>query len=182
MKPPAIDRESMKPQSARCHSRCCRRWAVGLALAGTVVVSQPSPAPALPLPSAGAQPQAMGAQTLSGALGAARPQAVSSERDAADVTYLSDMTPESTHVGWSTLTFDQTPDGGKLTLKIDGNDKEFDKGIYAHAESTLIYNVGGLGRERFQAWVGLNQQSKNSSSDGVVFKVYTQAPGSTEWV
>lgn len=124
----------------------------------------------------------MGAQTLSGALGAARPQAVSSERGAADVTYLSDMTPESTHVGWSTLTFDQTPDGGKLTLKIDGNDKEFDKGIYAHAESTLVYNVGGLGRERFQAWVGLNQQSKNSSSDGVVFKVYTQAPGSTEWV
>ncbi|MEY8436339.1 NPCBM/NEW2 domain-containing protein [Atopobiaceae bacterium 24-176] len=160
-------------------SRRFRRWAVGLALVGTVVVSQP--AQALPL-SATDQTQATGAQALSGALRAARPQAAPSARAAADVTYLSDMTPEFSHVGWNTLTFDKTPDGGKLTLKIDGSNKEFDKGIYAHAESTIVYNVGGLGRERFQSWVGLNQQSNPSSSDGVVFKVYTQAPGSTEWV
>lgn len=56
--------------------------------------------------------------------------------------YLSDLDYlPSSRSGWGNILKDTTSAGGKITLKQDGMNVTFDKGIWAHASSNVYYDL-----------------------------------------
>lgn len=84
--------------------------------------------------------------------------------------YLSDLEPESVKVGYGSLQKDQGLEGLALRLRLtkNGAPTAYAKGLCAHAESTIVYNIADKGYERFQSYIGVNY-SKTGGSTG--FKV-----------
>ncbi len=100
--------------------------------------------------------------------------------DTSMFTYLSDLDPYASRVGWGVLRRDQDSAGGKLSLRYDGGIANFDKGLFAHASSDIYYNLEDLGiageYDYLTAYVGLNRTAA-SSSNGVIFWVYGSENG-----
>lgn len=97
-----------------------------------------------------------------------------------DFCYLSDIeyVKNLSSVGWKEITNDKTPDNGVLSVKVEGAAYTFDKGIFAHANSTVVYDLTNYSQySYFTAYVGLNTSS--SRGDGVKFDILTSADGST---
>ncbi len=57
------------------------------------------------------------------------------------VLYLSDINYSKAQVGWGTLTYDKTLDNANLILKVNNYSTVFKKGIWAHATSTIEYDI-----------------------------------------
>ena len=66
---------------------------------------------------------------------------------------LQDLTPDSFTQSWGTPRQGRSVD--QNTLRIDGRDFAF--GVGAHANSTLLYEVGGRFR-KFHSWIGLDDE------------------------
>ena len=64
----------------------------------------------------------------------------------ADFIYLSnlDYIPEKSSTGWGKIEKDQTTDGNKITIRVENGVYSFDKGMWAHATSTLVYDLREL--------------------------------------
>ncbi len=93
--------------------------------------------------------------------------------------YLSDIpyVKEQSKVGWGTLTMNQASNGSLLSVKVEGAYYEFEKGIWAHATSTVVYDLTQYNQyDYFTAYIGLNKTAA-SSSNGVKFYVYTSTDG-----
>ena len=91
--------------------------------------------------------------------------------------YLSDIDYTSdSRAGWGVIQKDKAGDGNKISVKVEGAYYTFDKGMWAHATSTLIYDISAYSNvyKYFSAYVGLNKTA-SSSSNGVIFKVYTSS-------
>ncbi len=89
--------------------------------------------------------------------------------------YLSDIDYTSdSRSGWGSLLKDKTSNNSKISVKIEGAYYTFEKGMWAHATSTLIYDISEISNtyRYFTAYLGLNQTAA-SSSNGVIFKIYT---------
>lgn len=100
-----------------------------------------------------------------------------------EVVYLSDLSADKmlrTKVGWRELYKNSDSDGNRISVKIEDSYYGFPKGLFAHAASELIFDLGEYAEEYgyFTAYVGLNQTS--SQGDGVAFHFYT-ANGDVEW-
>lgn len=94
--------------------------------------------------------------------------------------YLSDIEYSKASVGWGTLTFDKTQDNAGLTLKLDGYSTVFKKGIWAHATSTIEYDISEYqDYAYFTTYYGLNTTA-NNTGNGVKFYIYTSVDGN-EW-
>lgn len=95
--------------------------------------------------------------------------------------YLSDedINPTSVRVGWDAFRKDEVNGNGKISVKIEGAYYSFDRGLWAHAASTIIYDLRAYDYDYFTAYVGLNQTA-SSNSNGVIFKIYTSTDG-TNW-
>ena len=96
--------------------------------------------------------------------------------------YLSDEDINPTSpviVGWDVFRKDEINGGGKISVKVEGAYYSFDRGLWAHASSTIIYDLRAYDYDYFTAYVGLNQTT-SSSSNGVIFRIYTSADG-TNW-
>ena len=95
--------------------------------------------------------------------------------------YLSDedINPTSVKVGWDIFRKDQINGNGKISVKVEGAYYSFDRGLWAHASSTIIYDLRAYNYDYFTAYLGLNQTA-SSSSNGVIFKIYTSKDG-TNW-
>ena len=98
--------------------------------------------------------------------------------------YLSDTEwDKSSKSGWKELLKDTTSADSKISVKIEGAYYTFDRGIWAHATSTVIYDLtktpNGEKYDYFTTYMGLNQ-SAASSSNGVKFSIYTSKDG-TKW-
>ncbi|EKY27022.1 NPCBM/NEW2 domain-containing protein [Clostridium celatum] len=89
-----------------------------------------------------------------------------------EFVYLSDLNwnPES-YVGYGTFNRDKAPNGGVITLLKDGDVKSFEKGIGAHAQSELIFDIEGKGYERLQGFAGVDYSQATSLNGQVTFKV-----------
>ena len=75
--------------------------------------------------------------------------------------YASDRTPTGYSVGWGSLYYDESFDGTPLSLLVDGQERTFDHGFWAHADSSIYYNdIQEYGYERFDAWVGLSHTAR----------------------
>ena len=101
------------------------------------------------------------------------------ERSSAnDFIYLSDIDyiVSQSKSGWGNLLKDVTSAGSKIAVKVEGSYYTFDKGMWAHAASTLVYDISAYDYNYFTAYVGLNQTAA-TSSNGVKFYIYTSLDG-----
>nr|WP_245339418.1 NPCBM/NEW2 domain-containing protein [Paenibacillus shirakamiensis] len=88
-----------------------------------------------------------------------------------DYAYLSDLNAVSARVGWGDLKKDKAPAGGTITLLRQGAPATYTKGLGAHANSEVVYNVEGKGYDSFESYVGIDQAAKNSVASAT-FEVY----------
>ena len=92
-----------------------------------------------------------------------------------DIPYMADQSS----VGWREVTLDKTPDNTALSVKVEGANYTFEKGIFAHATSTVVYDLTDYAEyDYFTAYLGLNTTS--TRGDGVIFDVLTSSDG-TNW-
>ncbi len=100
------------------------------------------------------------------------------EQAESDFLYLSDIDyiASQSKSGWGSLLKDTTSAGSKIAVKVEGAYYTFDKGMWAHATSTLVYDISSYHYDYFTAYVGLNQTAA-SSSNGVKFYIYTSLDG-----
>lgn len=93
------------------------------------------------------------------------------------VVYLSDIPYKTGTVGWGSIALDKTQDNTPLTLLLDGVLTVVEKGIWAHATSTLEYDISKYkDYAYFTTFYGLNNTSGNRGN-GVKFSVYTSEDG-----
>ena len=65
-----------------------------------------------------------------------------------------------------------------MSLKIEGATYTFEKGIFAHATSTVVYDLTNYSEyDYFTAYLGLNTTS--TRGDGVKFDIFTSEDGKT---
>lgn len=93
--------------------------------------------------------------------------------------YLSDMVPIEKRIGWRDLAIDADTDGNPIVLIVEGNYFSFKKGLFAHASSTLVYDLTEYSEYKyFTTFIGLNNTS--AKGNGVVYHFYTSSDGQ-EW-
>ncbi len=98
-------------------------------------------------------------------------------------SYLSDLSYESgSTVGWGSITFDRNLDSSKnngmITLMVNGQKKSFYKGISAHANSQVIFDVSQY--DYFSTYYGVDEGRGNVGT-AVWFKFCTMAEGQDYW-
>ena len=92
-----------------------------------------------------------------------------------DIPYRSDSS-----VGWGSITLDANLDSsvnnGMIALMVNGEKKQFFKGISAHATSTLIYDITKYNYDYFTSYIGVDA-GRGSNGNGVKFAIYTSVDG-----
>ncbi len=110
------------------------------------------------------------------------PNAKAAEGNNNEYLYLSDIDyiESQSKAGWGAILKDQANGGSKLSVKVEGAYYTYDKGMWAHATSTLVYDISAYKDEYdyFTTYMGLNKTAA-SSSNGVKFYVYTSVDGKT---
>lgn len=94
--------------------------------------------------------------------------------------YLSDIpyVANKSSVAWKQITADKTPDNTPLSIKIENAAYTFEKGIFAHANSTVVYDLTNYSEYAyFTSYLGLNTTS--TRGDGVKFDIFTSVDGTT---
>lgn len=105
-----------------------------------------------------------------------------SEREESKYIYLSDISyiKEQSNVGWGSITLDRNLESkynnGLITLIVDGQKKQFFKGISAHATSTLVYDIRNYNYDYLTTYVGVDE-SRANNGNGVKFIIYTSVDG-----
>jgi len=89
-----------------------------------------------------------------------------------DYTYLSDLDAKSASVGWGQLRKDKSPSGGTITLMRQGLAAAYLKGLGAHANSEVVYDVTDKGYDFFESYIGLDQAVKGNTASSATFEVY----------
>ncbi|MFE6167477.1 NPCBM/NEW2 domain-containing protein [Viridibacillus arvi] len=90
---------------------------------------------------------------------------------ASDFTFTSDMVAKSANIAWGGLKKDLAPAGGAITLVRQGLDATFSKGIGAHANSEVVYDIEGKGFDFFESYIGIDQAMKGKPSSAT-FEVW----------
>lgn len=92
--------------------------------------------------------------------------------------YLSDLVPISKRVGYDQLRNDTDMSGNPIVMLIEGSYFSFEKGLFAHATSTLVYDLTEYSEYNyFTSFVGINNTS--GSGNGVIFHFYTSNDNKT---
>lgn len=106
-------------------------------------------------------------------------KALTEKKSEEQYCYLSDIPyiKEQSSSGWKELLMDKASDGSLISVKVEGAYYTFEKGIWAHATSTLVYDLSNYNQyDYFTAYMGLNKTAA-SSSNGVKFYIYTSTDG-----
>ncbi|MEK4426467.1 NPCBM/NEW2 domain-containing protein [Solibacillus sp. FSL K6-1523] len=88
-----------------------------------------------------------------------------------DFAYVSDLTAQSVKVGWGSLQLDKSVSGGTITLMRQGFDTPYAKGIGAHANSEIVYDLDGKDFNFFESYIGIDQSVKGKPSSAT-FEVW----------
>ena len=87
--------------------------------------------------------------------------------------YLSDIDPIEKSFSYRDITKDQDVNGNPITLKVENHLFSFEKGVFAHAKATLVYDLTNYSDYKyFVAFIGLNNTAA-SSSNGVIYHFST---------
>ncbi len=93
--------------------------------------------------------------------------------------YLSDLVPIQSSVGYDELRIDTNMEGTPIILKLENNYFSFKKGLFAHATSTLVYDISEYDEYKyFTTFIGLNNTS--GRGNGVIYHFYT-SPDNATW-
>ncbi len=98
--------------------------------------------------------------------------------------YLSDIEydKKQSSVEWGSITIDSNLEtqynNGLISLMVDGKKTTFLKGISAHANSTLIYDISDYNYDFFSTYIGVDE-SRKTNGNGVKFSIYTSVDGNT---
>lgn len=90
-----------------------------------------------------------------------------------DYVFLSDLDFDPTsRTGWGEISPNKAPSGGTIQLKVEGEVIPFLKGVGAHANSELIYDIGDYSDTltRLSCYMGVDY-SQNGKGNGVKFTV-----------
>ena len=85
--------------------------------------------------------------------------------------YASDLQEVSSKVGSNVLRKDKSIKGGTITFLKDGSDFTYSKGIGAHANSEVVYNIENKGYDYFESYIGVDQSVKGTAAS-VTFEVW----------
>ncbi len=96
--------------------------------------------------------------------------------------YLSDIEymKDKSSVQWGSITLDSNLEtqynNGLITLIVEGKKTHFLKGVSAHANSTLIYDISKYDYDYFSTYIGVDE-SRQNNGNGVKFSIYTSVDG-----
>lgn len=77
--------------------------------------------------------------------------------------YVSDHSWTSASAGWGSVARDKAPSGRAIRLTDEaGSEVTFQKGLGAHANSKVVYDLTGIGAKYFSAYVGVDRAMYNS--------------------
>ena len=94
-----------------------------------------------------------------------------------DVVYLSDIPYQKAQIGWGSIALDKTNSNTSLIMNLDGSAVVLKKGIWAHATSTVEYDISNYkDYDYFTTYYGLNTTAGNNGN-GVKFYIYTSQDG-----
>lgn len=98
-------------------------------------------------------------------------------KEADKVVYLSDIPYMKAQIGWKTIGLDKTNDNAALVMRINDSSVVVKKGIWAHATSTVEYDISAYkDYAYFVTYYGLNTSAGNNGN-GVKFYIYTSQDG-----
>lgn len=105
-------------------------------------------------------------------------KSLATEQEASpEYRYLSDIpyVEGKSSVGWDTIKYDTTY-YGDITVRVEGANYVFKKGIWAHATSSVVYDLTDYSEyDYFTAYLGINTSSPRG--DGVQFDILTSQDG-----
>lgn len=108
-----------------------------------------------------------------------QPPILLDQGEAAECLYLSDLPYASSSVQYGTIGLDKNSVNNKaLSLKLNGSTVSFKKGIFAHATSTIVYDISGHkgDYDYLVTYYGIDTSS-NNVGNGAKFYIYTSADG-----
>ncbi|MBD7969936.1 NPCBM/NEW2 domain-containing protein [Paenibacillus gallinarum] len=85
--------------------------------------------------------------------------------------YASDLTAESARVGYGQFKKDTAPGGNMITLLRQGLEATYAKGIGAHANSEVVYDIEGKGYDFFESYIGVDYATDRTKASAT-FEVY----------
>ncbi len=93
------------------------------------------------------------------------------EEEKKDYVYLADIDYAKAHVDYGSVKINQNDSGEMISILVDGKKTYSMNAIFAHASSTLIYDVGKYDFDTFTTYAGVDS-SKGSNGNGVKFSIY----------
>lgn len=85
--------------------------------------------------------------------------------------YLSDLEETSSSVGYGKLTKDKAISGKTITLLRNNEPVTFEKGLGAHASSSIVYDIGEAGYKYFESYAGIDQTVAGAKASNAIFRV-----------
>lgn len=86
-------------------------------------------------------------------------------------TYISDLNWSSATTDYNVVRKDKASSGGALKLLVNGETKDFAKGIGTHANSEIVYSLAGTRAEYFEAYVGVDRNIPEQTHSSVIFRI-----------
>ncbi|MEG0438177.1 MAG: NPCBM/NEW2 domain-containing protein [Solibacillus sp.] len=88
-----------------------------------------------------------------------------------DAKFASDTDWKSAQTAWKTVNKDKASVGETIKILVNGEVKEFAKGIGTHASSEIIYDLTGKNYDYFETLVGVDRNIAENNKSSVLFKV-----------
>ena len=86
--------------------------------------------------------------------------------------YLSDTDWISARTDYGSVRKDKASVNSNIKLLLNGEVKEFTKGIGTHANSEIVYNLEGKNYEYFETYVGVDRNIQEQNNSSIIFKIY----------
>ncbi|MEK4493822.1 NPCBM/NEW2 domain-containing protein [Paenibacillus sp. FSL L8-0493] len=86
--------------------------------------------------------------------------------------YLSDIDWQSAKTDYNVVRKDKASSNNPIKLLVNGEVKEFAKGLGTHASSEIVYNLAGANYEYFETYVGVDRNIPEQSNSSVIFKIF----------
>ncbi|OMD74395.1 hypothetical protein BSK48_00800 [Paenibacillus odorifer] len=85
---------------------------------------------------------------------------------------LSDIDWQSAKTDYNVVRKDKASSNNPIKLLVNGEVKEFAKGLGTHASSEIVYNLAGANYEYFETYVGVDRNIPEQSNSSVIFKIF----------
>ena len=85
--------------------------------------------------------------------------------------YLSDVNWESARTDYNVVRKDKSSTNATIKLLVNGETKEFAKGLGTHANSEIVYNLANTNYEYFETFVGVDRNIPEQNNSSIIFKI-----------